>query len=37
VVDVAIQRAFELDSQVEVATEYEQLEPIQNIGSVMYY
>lgn len=37
VVDAAIQKAFELDSQVEVATEYQELEPIQCIGSIMYY
>ncbi len=37
VVESAIQKAFELGSQVEVATQYEQLEPIQYIGSVMYY
>ena len=37
VVDSAIQRAFELGSVVEVATEYEKLEPIQWIGAILYY
>ncbi|MBV9280989.1 MAG: hypothetical protein JOZ41_12985 [Chloroflexi bacterium] len=37
VVELAIQRAIELGSTVEVATEFEKLEPIQNIGSIMYY
>ncbi len=37
IVDAAIQKAFELGSQVEVATRYEELEPIQCIGSIMYY
>lgn len=37
VVDAAIQRALELGSTVEVATEFEKLEPIQFIGSIMYY
>lgn len=37
VVDAAIQKAFESGSQVEVATQYEELEPIQCIGSIMYY
>lgn len=37
IVDSAIQRAFELGSQTEVATEYEKLEPIGCIGSIMYY
>ncbi|HEX6507112.1 MAG TPA: Vms1/Ankzf1 family peptidyl-tRNA hydrolase [Chloroflexota bacterium] len=37
VVDEAIQRALGLDSVVEVATEYEKLQPIQYIGSIMYY
>lgn len=37
VVDSAIQKAYELGSQVEVATEFEKLEPIGCIGSIMYY
>ena len=37
VVDSAIQKALELGSAVEVATEFEKLEPIQCIGSIMYY
>ena len=37
IVDSAIQKAFELGSNVEVATEYAKLEPIQCIGSIMYY
>jgi peptide chain release factor subunit 1 len=37
VVDSAIQRAFELGSVVEVATEYQQLAPIQWIGAILYY
>jgi peptide chain release factor subunit 1 len=37
VVDLAIQRALELGAQVEVATEQDKLEPIQNIGAVLYY
>jgi peptide subunit release factor 1 (eRF1) len=37
IVDSAIQKAFELGSRVEVATEYEKLNPIESIGSIMYY
>jgi peptide chain release factor subunit 1 len=37
VVDAAIQRAMELGVQVEVATEYEKLKPIENIGAILYY
>lgn len=37
IVDAAVQKAFEEGSQVEVATRYEELEPIQCIGSIMYY
>jgi peptide subunit release factor 1 (eRF1) len=37
VIDAAIQKAMESGSTVEVATEYNKLEPIQCIGSVMYY
>jgi peptide subunit release factor 1 (eRF1) len=37
VVEPAIQRGFELGSRVEVATEYEKLEPIGYIGSILYY
>ena len=37
IVDSAIQKAFELGSNVEVATEYDKLKPIQWIGSIMYY
>lgn len=37
VADVAIQKALELGSLVEVATEFNKLEPIQCIGSIMYY
>jgi peptide chain release factor subunit 1 len=37
VVDSAIQRAFELGSVVEVATEYQQLAPILWIGGILYY
>jgi hypothetical protein len=37
VVDSAMQRAFELGSTVEVATETDQLEPIKCVGSIMYY
>jgi peptide chain release factor subunit 1 len=37
VVDAAIQRAMELGSIVEVATEIDKLQPIQCIGSIMYY
>jgi len=37
VVDAAIQKALELGSSVEVATEFGKLEPIENIGSIMYY
>lgn len=37
VVDAAIQCAMELGVQVEVATEYEKLKPIENIGAILYY
>lgn len=37
IVDAAIQKSIELGSTVEVATEFEALEPIRGIGSVMYY
>jgi peptide subunit release factor 1 (eRF1) len=37
IVDAAVQKSLELGSSVEVATEFEALEPIQCIGSVMYY
>lgn len=37
VVDAAVQKSLELGSQVEVATEPGVLEPIQSIGSIMYY
>lgn len=37
IVDAAVQKSLELGSSVEVATELDALEPIQNIGSVMYY
>ena len=37
IVDNAIQKAYEDGSEVEVATEQGKLEPIQNIGSIMYY
>ena len=37
IVDAAVQRALELGSTVEVATEFSKLEPIQFIGSIMYY
>lgn len=37
VVDAVIQRAMELGSVVEVATEFDELEPIGCIGSIMYY
>lgn len=37
VVDSAIQRAFELGSVVEVATEYQQLAPINWIGAILFY
>jgi peptide subunit release factor 1 (eRF1) len=37
VVDAAVQRAIEDGSQVEVAIERDQLEPIDCIGSIMYY
>jgi peptide chain release factor subunit 1 len=37
IVDAAVQKSLELGSSVEVATEFEALEPIQRIGSVMYY
>jgi peptide subunit release factor 1 (eRF1) len=37
VVDSAIQRAFELGSNVEVATEQNELAPIGCIGSITYY
>lgn len=37
IVDSAIQRAFELGANVEVATERDKLQPIAYIGSVTYY
>jgi len=37
IVDAAIQKAIELGSTVEVATELEQLSPIENIGAILYY
>lgn len=37
VVEGAIQKAYEFGSQVEIATEYQKLDPIQRIGSIMYY
>ncbi|MGI8826632.1 MAG: Vms1/Ankzf1 family peptidyl-tRNA hydrolase [Chloroflexota bacterium] len=37
IVEPAVQRAFELGSTVEVATEQDKLVPIGCIGSVMYY
>jgi peptide chain release factor subunit 1 len=37
VVDTVIQRALELGSTVEVATEPDRLEPIRCIGAVLYY
>lgn len=37
IVNSAIQKAFESGSHVEVATEFNKLEPIQCIGSVLYY
>jgi len=37
VVDAAIQKAFDLGSQIEVATEFEKLKPIENIGAILYY
>jgi peptide chain release factor subunit 1 len=37
IVDRAIQRALELGTQVEVATEDEKLKPIEGIGAVLYY
>ncbi len=37
IVDAAVQKSLELGSSVEVATEFEALEKIQCIGSVMYY
>lgn len=37
VVDRAVQRAFELGSAVEVATEFDKLEPIDCIASILYY
>jgi len=37
VVELAIQRALELGCTVEVATEFEELKPIESIGAVLYY
>jgi peptide chain release factor subunit 1 len=37
IVDEAIQRSLVLGAAVEVATEFEKLEAIQNIGATMYY
>lgn len=37
VADSAIQRALELGSVVEIATEFDKLEPIDCIGAVLYY
>jgi peptide subunit release factor 1 (eRF1) len=37
VVDIAIQKALELGSVVEVATEQDQLQPIGGIGAILYY
>jgi peptide subunit release factor 1 (eRF1) len=37
VVELAVQRALELGSEVEVATEQGKLEPIKCIGSILYY
>lgn len=37
VVDSAIQRAFQLRSRVEVATELDKLEPINCMGAILYY
>ena len=37
IVEEAIQQCMVLGSVVEVATEYQQLKPILNIGSIMYY
>lgn len=37
IVDILIQRGLQLGSRVEVATEYEQLKPIEYVGSIMYY
>jgi peptide chain release factor subunit 1 len=37
IADAAVQKSLELGSQVEVAAEFNKLEPIQCIGSIMYY
>jgi hypothetical protein len=37
VVDAVIQRAMELGSTVEVATEQDKLLPINCIGAILYY
>lgn len=37
IVESAIQKAFELGSQVEIASEDDKTEPIQRIGSILYY
>jgi peptide subunit release factor 1 (eRF1) len=37
VVELMIQRALELGSEVEVATEQDKLAPIKSIGSILYY
>ncbi|MGH2442576.1 MAG: Vms1/Ankzf1 family peptidyl-tRNA hydrolase [Chloroflexota bacterium] len=37
IVEIAVQRAMELDSAVEVATEIDKLKPVQCIASIMYY
>jgi len=37
VIDLAVQKALELGSTVEVATESEKLQPIESIGAILYY
>jgi len=37
VIDLAVQKALELGSTVEVATEFEKLLPIESIGAILYY
>jgi len=37
VIDLAVQKAIELGSTVEVATEFEKLLPIESIGAILYY
>jgi peptide subunit release factor 1 (eRF1) len=37
IIDETIQQCVVSGAVVEIATEYQQLEPIQNIGSIMYY